>query len=112
MNQDSQTNLRVTVHRQLAEEWELVLLAQGLSPSVRRTSEGVVLSVPEAELDRALASLSAYDRENPQKLAERGEPMESGSLVAGVAVGLTLLIFLFHHGSMAAGTVLVCARCC
>ncbi len=70
-----------------------MLLAQGLSPSVRRTSDGVVLSVPEAEIDRALASLSAYDRENPQKLAERGEPMASGSLVAGVAVGLTLLIF-------------------
>ena len=70
-----------------------MLLAQGLSPIVRRTPDGVVLSVPEAEVDRAFASLSAYDRENPRKRAERVEPMESGSLVAGVAVGLTLLIF-------------------
>ena len=93
MNQDSQTNLRVTGDHQLAEEWELVLLAQGLSPIVRRTPDGVVLSVPEAEVDRAFASLLAYDRENPGKRAERVEPMESGSLVAGVAVGLTLLIF-------------------
>ena len=95
MNEDSQTNLRVTVDRQLAEEWELVLLAQGLSPSVRRTSSGVVLSVPEREVDRALASLSAYDLENPGKLAERGAPMEPVSLVAGVAVGLALVIFYF-----------------
>ena len=65
MNQDSQTNLRVTGDHQLAEEWELVLLAQGLSPIVRRTPDGVVLSVPEAEVDRAFASLSAYDRGEP-----------------------------------------------
>jgi rhomboid protease GluP len=44
-------------------------------------------------VDRALASLSAYERENPRKLAERVEPMESGSLLAGVAVALMLLIF-------------------
>ncbi len=93
MTQKSQTNLRVTGDHQLAEEWELVLLAQGLSPSVRRTPDGVVLSVPEAELDRALASLSAYDRENRQNLAGRVEPRESGSLATGVAVGLTLGIF-------------------
>ena len=93
MNQDLQTNLRVTGDHQLAEEWELVLLAQGLSPIVRRTPDSVVLSVPEAEVDRAFASLLAYDRENPGKRAERVEPMESGSLVAGVAVGVTLLIF-------------------
>ena len=70
-----------------------MLLAQGLSPSVRWTPDGVVVSVPEVEVDRALASLSAYDGENPQKLAERVEPMESGSLVSGAAVGLTLGLF-------------------
>jgi len=70
-----------------------VLLAQGLSPSLRWTPDGVVLSVPEAEVDRALASLSAYERENPRKVAERVEPMGSGSLLVGVAVALMLLIF-------------------
>ena len=93
MNQASQILLRITVDPQLAEEWELVLLAQGLSPSLRRSPDGVVLSVPEAEVDRALASLKAYERENPQKLAARVKPMDSTSLVAGVAVGLMLLIF-------------------
>ncbi len=70
-----------------------MLLAQGLSPSVRWTAEGVVLSVPEAEADRALASLSAYERENPRKLLQLVEPMESASWLAGVAVALLLLIF-------------------
>jgi rhomboid protease GluP len=93
MNQSSHILLRVTGDPHLAEEWELVLLAQGLSPSVRQTPDGVVLSVPQAELDRALASLAAYERENPRNLAERVEPLESGSWLAGVAVALVLLIF-------------------
>lgn len=93
MNQNSHILLRVTGDQHLAEEWELVLLAQGLSPSVRWSPDGAVLSVPQAEVDRALASLLAYERENPRKLAERVEPMESGSLLAGVAVALLLLIF-------------------
>ena len=93
MNQDLEIVLRVTGDRHLAEEWELVLLAQGLSPSLRRTPDGVVLSVPEAELDRALAGLSAYERENPRKAAEPVEPTGSGSLLAGAAVALMLLIF-------------------
>ena len=93
MYQKSQTDLRITGDHRLADEWELVLLAQGLSPSVRQTSDGVVVSVPEAEVGRALASLSAYDRENPQKPLERVEPIGSGSWVSGIAVGLTLGLF-------------------
>ncbi|HYA27221.1 MAG TPA: rhomboid family intramembrane serine protease [Acidobacteriota bacterium] len=93
MNPTSQFLLRVTGDPHLAEEWELVLLAQGLSPSLRRSPDGVVLSVPQEEVDRALASLSAYERENPGKPAARVESMDSANLVAGVAVGLMLLIF-------------------
>jgi membrane associated rhomboid family serine protease len=93
MNENSQADVRVTSDARLAGEWELVLLAQGLSPSLRRTTGGLVLSVSEAELGRALASLAAYDRENPDKLAERSEPMELERLVGGIAVGLMLLIF-------------------
>ena len=93
MSEHSQANLRVTADPRLAEEWELVLLAQGLSPSLRQTSAGLVLSVPEAEHARALAGLAAYDQENPHRLAERVETMETGSLVPGVAIGLVLLLF-------------------
>jgi membrane associated rhomboid family serine protease len=88
-----QTNLRVTDDRRLAEEWELVLLAQGLSPSVRQTINGVVLSVPEAEIGQAVASLAAYDRENRHRFTERSDPMAFASFIAGIAIGLMLLLF-------------------
>ena len=87
--------LRMTGDHRLADEWELVLLAQGLSPSLRRTSDGFVLSVPEEQLDAARASLSAYEQENPQKLAERIEPIDPGSVLAGIALALMLLLFFF-----------------
>ena len=93
MDPGTQIFLRVTGDQRLAEEWELVLLAQGLSPSLRRSPDGIVLSVPEAEVARALASLSAYEQENPRKVAERTEPMEAGSELAGIAVALMLLLF-------------------
>ncbi len=95
MNQDSQTLLRVTGDPQLAEEWELVLLAQGLSPSLQRSPDGVLLFVQEDEVERALASLSAYEQENPRKVAERVEPIETGSILAGSAFALMLLLFFF-----------------
>jgi rhomboid protease GluP len=94
-NQDSQVFLRVTGDQRLAEEWELVLLAQGLSPSMRRSPDGIVLSVPAAELAKAVAGLSAYEQENPQKVAERIEPIEAGSVLAGITIALMLLLFFF-----------------
>ena len=93
MNQDWQILLLVTGDRQLAEEWELVLLAQGLSPSLRRTADGLALSVPREEMATALASLSAYERENPRQRAERVEVVETASWLVGTTVGLMLLLF-------------------
>ena len=79
----------------MAEEWELALVAQGLSPSLIRTWDGFILSVPEEEVARALVGLSAYERENPPKLLERDEPAEPPNLVASASVAGTLLLFFF-----------------
>ena len=95
MTKGAEIPLRVTRDHNLAEEWELVLVAQGLSPSVRRTRDGVVLSVPEEEVERALTDLSAYERENPPKLKEGDEPVGSPNLLAGIAVAGMLLVFFF-----------------
>ncbi|HVO92368.1 MAG TPA: rhomboid family intramembrane serine protease [Terriglobales bacterium] len=46
-------------------------------------------------MDRALASLSAYEQENPRKVAEQVEPMKAGSVLAGVTLALVLLVFFF-----------------
>lgn len=93
MNQGSDNIVRVTADRRLAEEWELVLLAQGLAPSLHSTADGILLSVPQTEVDRALASLSAYERENPRKFAVPDAPLESASIFAGVTVALMLMLF-------------------
>lgn len=93
MTNVSEIPLRVTRDINMAQEWELVLVAQGLSPSVRNTTDGIVVSVPEEEVERALASLSAYARENPPKLPQREEPVESLSLAAGISVAGMLLVF-------------------
>jgi len=95
MTHGSEIRLRVTPDQRLAEEWELVLLAQGLTPSVHRSADGVVLSVPEEELETALASLSAYERENPPKLQEQEHPIEAPNWIAGILVAELLLGFYF-----------------
>lgn len=93
MTTDSEITLRVTRDLALAQEWELVLVAQGLSPSVHQTSDGILLSVPEKELERALASLSAYERENPAKFAAPDESIASATPLAGILVAATLVVF-------------------
>ncbi len=93
MTNGSETPLRITHDDRLAQDWELVLLAQGLSPRVRRTRDGIILTVPEEEAETALVGLSAYDSENPPKLQERDEPIGSASLVAGIAIAGVLLAF-------------------
>ena len=119
MTKGAEVPLRVTRDHNLAEEWELVLLAQGLSPRVRRTRDGIILTVPEEEAETALAGLSAYDRENPPKLQERDEPIGSATLVAGIAIAGMLLAFFavtvlsnpsvpwFERGSANANRILV-----
>jgi rhomboid protease GluP len=91
----SEIPLRFTSDHNLAEEWELALVAQGLSPNLSRTGDGFVLSVPEEEVERALAGLSVYERENPPKLPERDEPAQPPDLKTGTAIAGVLLLFFF-----------------
>ncbi|MGB7950813.1 MAG: rhomboid family intramembrane serine protease [Candidatus Binatia bacterium] len=87
--------MRVTRDQKLAEEWQLALLAQGLSPSLSWTSEGFVLTVPGTEVERALVGLSVYERENPRELDVAKEPAQPPDLVTGAAVaGMVLLFFV------------------
>jgi membrane associated rhomboid family serine protease len=93
MSEDPEVPLRVTGDQRLVEEWELVLLAQGISPTVRRSVEGIVLSVPEGETDRARAALSAYESENPQATEEDEPAGSADSFVASTFAGLLILAF-------------------
>ena len=93
MIEDSQIPVRITEDQVLAEDWALVLVALGLSPSVRRAPGGFVLSVPEPEVQRALAGLAAYELENPSKLPAPNDRAESAPWPAGLAVAAMLLVF-------------------
>lgn len=94
MNDSPEIPLLVTVDLHLAEEWKLVLLSQGLSPSLRWSVDGLVLSVPAAELDSARAGLSAYERENSPRVETVPAPVFSQSALVGSAIA-GLLIPLF-----------------
>lgn len=94
MNDGSEISLLVTADLDLAEEWKLVLLSQGLSPSLRWSVDGLVLSVPVAELDRARDGLSAYQRENSPAVEPIPAPAVSESaMAAGAIVGLLIPLF-------------------
>jgi membrane associated rhomboid family serine protease len=96
--------LRIAGSPELAEEWALVLVAQALSPSVRRTPEGFALSVPPDEAERAARVLSAYESENRRQEPPRDEePAASGSPAVGLAVSAALLAFFLVTGPRAPG---------
>lgn len=88
----SETALRVTRDHKLADDWALVLETQGLSPNIRISHEGLILSVPDDEVERALAGLSAYEKENASR--EQGQestPAKSPNFVPGLIVAVALL---------------------
>lgn len=88
--------VRVTLRRRQADEWVLVLEAEGLSPSVWQAPEGFVVGVPADEVERAKAALSAYESENPPRPREAGdEPTGSVHLYVALAVWVVLLDFFF-----------------
>ena len=88
----SETVLRVTRDYKLADDWALVLETQGLSPNLRVSHEGLILSVPDDEVERALAGLSAYEKENPSPEQEQeGTPAKSPNFVLGLIVAVALL---------------------
>jgi rhomboid protease GluP len=100
---DCETALRVTRDHKLADDWALVLETQGLSPRVRATLDGLVLSVPNGEVERALDGLSAYEKENPSREQEQeSTPAELPNLILGLIVAGALVVSYFitvgwHH---------------
>jgi membrane associated rhomboid family serine protease len=95
LTKGSEIPLRVTSDHNLAEEWELALVAQGLSPSLSRTRDGFVLSVPEEQVERALVGLSTYEQENPREVRASDEPAEPPDFISGGLIAGILLIFFF-----------------
>jgi membrane associated rhomboid family serine protease len=93
MTDESESIVRITRSQALAHDWELVLLSQGLSPQLRYSPEGIVLTVPCHEADMALAGLAEYDRENSRRVHREDVATNGLDLSAGVIAGSLLICF-------------------
>jgi rhomboid protease GluP len=93
MTDRSEIVLRATPDLKLADEWALVLISQGLSPSLQHDEGGVVLSVPANEVEMALASLAAYEKENTFPVQkEQNRLDDSSNFLAGLFVAGVLIL--------------------
>jgi rhomboid protease GluP len=92
MKDRSEVVLRVTPDSRLADEWALVLITQGLSPSLHHDEAGVVLSVPAAEVEMALAGLAAYEQENTAPVQNQNGADDVARLIAGIVVAGVLIL--------------------
>lgn len=104
--------LRSSPSKERADEWALVLAAEGLSPAVRGGGGTFSLWLPESQVEPALAALAAYERENPPAPAnmetETGAGTEAEATLpsrAGTLLALALLLFFFVTGPRQPGNV-------
>jgi rhomboid protease GluP len=96
MSDASEISLRVAPRRQLAEEWALVLVAEGLTPRVVHTHDGFLISIPPEQRESANAALAAYERENTSSPDDNiDEPRGSAHLYVALAVSIALLDMFF-----------------
>jgi membrane associated rhomboid family serine protease len=95
MNEVPETPLRVTTSRKLADEWALVLVSEGLSPSVWEGMQGVVIGVPPEEVEQATNALLAYESENPVAPPVPTEWRGSAPLYVALVFSILLLDFFF-----------------
>src|SRR5437899_11789152 len=102
-----ETRIRLTRSRDEAEEWALVLAADGIPHRVEPDGSGWTLVVPDPDVTRAHAALDAYDdearRPRVAPLLERTErplPWAFGFTVAAL-----MLAFFAVSGSPAPGSL-------
>lgn len=77
-----------------AEEWVLVLVSAGIECRVDRTPEGWAVLVGAADVERAVAAIEAYERENrrPPPPPPAGLPVDRGGKLAGFVMGAVLVL--------------------
>ncbi len=104
MTRGGEVALRSTRSRGRADEWALVLAAEGLSPTVRPEAGAFVLSLPMGQVGEALEALAAYEQENPPppEPEETAAP-ETRRSHAGTLAAASLLVFFFVTGPHAPG---------
>src|SRR5262245_60114031 len=98
--------LRQTRRRASADEWALVLAADGVAAAVHGSRDGFVVEVPLAERERAERTLAAFERENEVVPA----PPEPPSLARHPVGDALVVAFALLAGFAATGPARSAAR--
>ncbi len=95
MAQGAETPVARAAERRLVDEWALVLVAEGLAPTIRRAPGGWAVVVPEGQAAAAEVALAAYARESRPAPVPPPVPAWTGDgpLAAALAVAGGLLAF-------------------
>ena len=100
--------LRVAPRKRIAQDWALVLAAEGLEPRVWRADGGYAVGVPAADHERALAALDHYERENAARV-EVSDPAPTPAhplaLRTGFSISAALFLFFLYTGARRPGVV-------
>ncbi|MBW2313688.1 MAG: rhomboid family intramembrane serine protease [Deltaproteobacteria bacterium] len=108
MDSDDQARAEVRLctvpRRQRADEYAMVLLAEGLTPRIAALQRSFVLTVPEAEAERARSVLGEWTAERrSERLARDEDPPPPLDLQPGIIVSIALLAVFLVSGSRQAG---------
>jgi len=98
MSDDAESPVRVAPSRRVAEEWALVLATAGIEARMQPEDGRWVVSVPDAQAERAAVALAAYDGDRAHA-DEEADPPQSG---AGVAISAVLVAIYAATGPRAA----------
>jgi len=94
-----------TRRKREAEEWALVLTAEGLSPRVIRSAEGFCVGVQQPELERAAEILAAWREERAERARHSSLPpaRAASSFETAMAYACALGLLAFHLGLTQSG---------
>jgi len=100
----AEVRLCTVPRRQRADEYALVLLAEGLTPRIAALQGGFALTVPEAEAERARRVLGDWAAERrSERLARDEDPPPPLDLQPGIIVSIALLVVFLVSGPRQAG---------
>lgn len=94
---------RTAATRRRADEWALVLQADGLAPRIERHPHGYAVVVPASQQQRAASALDAFDLENEPARARLPESPRRIDLPAGIAFALALALAYLATSVLAPG---------
>jgi len=93
--------VRLAPDRRTAEEWVLVLVAEGIEAGLVAAEGGVAVTANRADVASGRRLLEAWERENSaaRAEAETPPPPEWGPTSLGVILGAALVLFFLHTGA-------------